>query len=1025
MPGDSRELFRSTDIKLSYLDPTMTMDSDIMGACLWYFDFYCYDFCTNIASETSYVKAKHVAQYIGVLDIDIDGMTPDNYLLHPSTKIVNECLEKTGLDYNMYFSGNKGFHVYLYDVDKFMVPRKLKKDFNEEKHYFRWALLRAGLGATLVDMVDFSPFKRNCGIRPYTCINPKSGCLPVLYAEVGGRKDIWEILNKPFEFDENLYDEYDRGHSDLPIDDSDDFVQKPKEIERKQTVKEIMCTGRRVTIEDIVREFMSAHPPKGPRNVVTDRWCYFKNREHTGRSCTNYLIHVSGVDQYRLRCLASDCLDCEILFRKKYLPATIIDTTGSFSSTTIDSDYISPTLYEEEGRMKLVLSPMGSGKTTALKHHLLEKYGNANNRVLFVVTRISQARFFEQYYRDCGVTSYLEFGEEADENNRFLFSDPNKQKIIVCINSLVRCTEITSSEVRIPVIDYLVLDEIESIIQSLLSSFLGKSRTGQMSIFKVFVTLMKTAKDVVMMDGLPSENIKRFLSEIKLWDQTKVYINPRTPDYRKYRVFNNLRSFYERFRQSKKKIVFISNAKTITQYFYLQCELEPKLCIVGDSLDTNKITIENPNANWTNLHALFYNTTVGPGASYDIANFEECYVYIDPRLASPIDVYQLICRIRKLVDKSVYMYIKMTDTKPTPIPNESDMIKKNSDLVVNYINLQHMFYDSDNLIVKKILDNKTNTYETKRVNLVGSSSGILQELSWDSRTLVIKYETNTFIQLYSLYEGLSEFNKNHINYIQTFQDLVNRNGAPEFLLTPMNSKEIETKITFQEKDIKEWNDYVKEHYHELDCKVVLAYPADLSTEYRQKLSEKLDLSQHPEEQFTFMRLLHVMSKTIPEVYFTEYFMIGERKRCILTTTRWTLISQNIRNICAYFDESVYVDSTGVLKGGFTNKSVTAGNVNDVMDCCMIIAKELEVDIKKPKASPKMFKAKVTALWQKILRHLGYATKKGVSGKNRTRVYSIDEDVLVIRLALMGLKQENNKWVQTSKTEAFNLLQTHW
>ena len=166
MRARAKPEFQTTDLYTGkHVNINMERDEftimELEECALWLFQFYNPD----------------VRFYFGVMDVDVDTEKYDlnDYGKELETKVKHEF---PGMPYDIYFSGNRGYHVYLYDARFWVKPDRYEKDKIQN-----WILATVkSLYGNLFEIIDTSIYTMNHGIRPYTINHPVTNKRPKLCA---------------------------------------------------------------------------------------------------------------------------------------------------------------------------------------------------------------------------------------------------------------------------------------------------------------------------------------------------------------------------------------------------------------------------------------------------------------------------------------------------------------------------------------------------------------------------------------------------------------------------------------------------------------------------------------------------------------------------------------------------------------------------------------------------------------------------------------------------------------------------
>lgn len=657
---------------------------DIYECVLWYFQF-----------RKQSDPPTHISQYLGVMDIDIDrdeGTSEQEYAIKKNAYLdvlVDKLYQMNYHSYRIYLSGTKGYHVYLFDPKLWVMPAVINpathNNWLEEQTKRLYPLLYTEL--------DMNIYHINKGIRNPLYPHPKTKRACRMLREKNAPDCVWEWLIAVVHTDVPMIVPY---ANTTPV--RNNVVQRP-------VINSTLVYSGDSIIAKLNAIFNNATVTKrsGTLHLVDSKYCPIKKGDHKDKGKVYINIYESHAT---IKCHHGKCAGSKVKVLKQERPltdfASLQETLleeGRIKTRTRALRVIKPEVQKHvestdiewalgETGMGIISAPMGAGKTTSVikwieeererqrqKRHLQGKPPKSF-KVMLLVTRITQAMNFGNKYP--GMKSYLDVEGSVSDN----------ESSVLCVNSLVRALSSTSP--IIPHFGLLILDEIEALIEALISAVMSQGgKSKQCRIWQLFKVLICGAKRVLFMDGILTERTARYLDKLMVLERCNLVQHEGQPDYREYINFRSNVNFDEAFDadcRSGKKVVIVSNSKSVLYTYAAKGSVyspQSNLTITGDSTKEEKMTAIDPNDEWTK-NILGFNTAVGPGASYDEVHYDVMYVICSPISCTPYSLYQMINRIRTLKDKTVKLFILYNEYKKFPSREELKLSKS-----TNIIKMHH------------------------------------------------------------------------------------------------------------------------------------------------------------------------------------------------------------------------------------------------------------------------------------------------------------------------------------------------
>lgn len=862
---------------------------EIYETVLWYFQF----------NEQS---AGSVSHYFGVMDIDLarGSLSDDDFLLKIKSYLPL-LLDKLHMmnyhSYRIYFSGNKGYHVYLFDPLLWRIPR------SHDEYGINWIEQQVELlYPELCNEVDYSIYHCNKGIRNFLIPNPKSGKVCSMVCEKNAPPCLWswliDIVNTQTPAEYPLDRNRPSTRKAVPFNK----LSRPSRVEYSDGQKPGSLLDKALSL-------CGASCWKSVKNnlyIPDIRYCPIKGGHHKNQGKT-YVLEYDGY--CTIRCHSVNCAHGDIIIREDTTPLTdfyhlqeYLKTKKRIEGITKRVRIIKPdkqkhVLPEDIGwalqeGLGIISAPMGSGKTTSTIQWITQtrteraerRTQNGKEpkpfRVLLLVTRITQAINFKSKYP--GMVSYLDKEGSVSQN----------ETSVLCINSLQRAMQ--QDTYAMPRFHLLILDEIESLIEAVIGTMLSKGKNRQCNIWQLFKCLIFGSKRVLFMDGILTERTARFLDKLKVLEMCNLVQHEGRPDLRKYINYRSDKKFGEQFDadcSSGKKVVIVSNSKQLL-YSFAQRGSQyavSNLVITGDSTDGEKQTAADPDEEWTK-ELLCFNTAVGAGASYDKIHYDVMYVLCSPVSCTPYSLYQMINRIRTLKEQEVKMYIIYNESTTVPTREELKIAKSTN--IIKMHNKQNEFqypldfYEKrDNAYFK--LDMNTTTYDVVRK--------LIKE-----QNLVLHHEDTHFIDTLIDYE-YKKLKFNHTPYYaKVLFDIIKKNGGRLKGFTDYKNVSTDEKklLSVSSRRLKkDGRDNYKVLALSSDNILTRKIPDDVGMEFKTQLNRYVQLNDI-ETQIRWCAFRRAITKSEPSVYEKELDTINTYNRAISNTLIFsTGLLESFKEVC--------------------------------------------------------------------------------------------------------------------------------
>lgn len=879
---------------------------DLEACALWYFQFY-------------KPGQDDVIFYLGVADVDVtispQYPTVESFLPELTRRIA---LALPNVPYDLWHSGNKGYHIYFYSARFWVKPPQFNKA--EINTWISGAV--AQLYGNLYDIIDSSIYVYNHGIRPFTIPNPRTKVLPTLIRYAFDDTPFWNWMM------ENI------------IDTRPNIIQLPVNPPSTTSLNSSSTAIDTYSVDhndmfDIIRQFFSETVNERVNFVhvrdnqytASSRYCPIARRSH--KRAKNFIsVHPYHA---KLFCFSVFCQKKHYLFSKSFPPLTqfynlaaglyqkqqIRSMPSSHKVLDPTTKYISKQDIDwclSGNGVGAVFAPMGCGKTQATISWLGDQ--PVNFKVLLIVVRQTQANNFAHEYPH--MKNYLKVKSHS------LY---DKRRLVVCLNSLSRVVE-GQPPFRVPEYDLLILDEIESIVEVLVSSALSQGKSKHCDIWDLLITLIKGSKRVLFMDGIPTKRTARYLDVINVISHLKVLEHHVRPDYRTYLIMYSGEEFLKEIRSkidAGKNVVLISNSKEQLDYFFSAVNVESSLMINGDSNKDIKATSSDPNTHWQK-RLLAYNTAVGAGASFDTSHYHYMFVVLTTSSCTPQVALQLINRIRKLESATVRLIVIFQD--PVVVPSKQELALKKVENIVGFHNKQEHYFPRYGIFTSAAKENI-------RLAVCKEDIKVVRELI-SNQMVVLKHENEEFLatSVEEEHDKLKLIWSTH--YRNKLFKLIRMNGGlvEETSKTP-NTKVLKLSAIFMKdearvhsinKDIQETNIIWQQHKH-LDAAI----------------TKKINMHVRLNDQnkfFLWMSLRRAITRSSPELYEYEFDKINSRKHVLNSIILFSNgIIEHFEKLRDLLEFQINY-TTGIFSGSF-NYSSFIGKETSMNNLCIRIASHVK------------------------------------------------------------------------------------
>jgi len=375
-----------------------------------------------------------------------------------------------------------------------------------------------------------------------------------------------------------------------------------------------------------------------------------------------------------------------------------------------------------------IKSSMGTGKTQLLKKIIEKNF--SNQRILYLSHRQTFTQNIYGTFKDLGFYNYLDGISEISTHD----------KIILQIDSLKHLFNIQN---KIQIFDFIILDEIESLLAHLSSPTLADKRHV---VCLILEQLLTKAKWVICMDADFNTRSYEFLT--KIGKKPTIIINDFRTVRKKFMFDNRYEIRYYQLLEdikNKKNICIICLSKnTLDDIYERIIKALPKVNIIRYTSmtdDEQKTALNNVNAEWIKYQVVMYSPTIESGLDFNKEHFNKIYCFLSSGSCSPRSFIQMVGRIRTITDhkiRCVYDNHMLFDNKKVYIPS----IDEFEELIISKLsNIQNFNFVSTGeneieLVRKKdaftrvFAHNYLENYE-KQIHFMSVLKEMIVEKEWD------------------------------------------------------------------------------------------------------------------------------------------------------------------------------------------------------------------------------------------------------------------------------------------------------
>ena len=323
----------------------------------------------------------------------------------------------------------------------------------------------------------------------------------------------------------------------------------------------------------------------------------------------------------------------------------LCNITQNIETPYLPKDLITKHMNTDKTQIIHIQSPMGTGKTTMMKHYL-DQY--PDKTVLYLSPRrtFSNDVFADLQYS--GFSHYKHIQKYQDNN------DGETPKRIICqMESL--------HKVKNQTYEIVIIDEIESDLTQLVSTETNKKFFENHRLFERFI---QDANKVISMDAFLSRHSCDTINNIKPNTETITIRNTHQTkkEWKAIEIdkFKDLRIQAVADLEEGKKVVFVCGIKKHAYDLLQQIDtVKYKTKIYTGTTSDKEKRFNNINEEWAKLDCLIYTGVITCGVSFNppTAHFDTVYCYISPNGSTARDMHQAIQRVRKFKIQRLYFCV--------------------------------------------------------------------------------------------------------------------------------------------------------------------------------------------------------------------------------------------------------------------------------------------------------------------------------------------------------------------------------
>lgn len=354
----------------------------------------------------------------------------------------------------------------------------------------------------------------------------------------------------------------------------------------------------------------------------------------------------------------------EVKMIRNYDTPRLPDNIKFHETLKVNEPLLSKGLFDGEGD-KLVISPMGTGKSKALSEYLgpykpkkstlntprkkrgiipKEKPEETPKKVLIVSFRKSFTDSLGAKYQ---AKDYRSFEGRID------FERDGVDRVICQVESL--------HKVNIPKhLDLVIIDEIESVCMQFSNKIMTKFGTLQNCVANL-QSLLLVANKVIYMDAFAGERTLAFIEKVGRKARLDVIQNVYKPKNKRLELLYRESHFNKALNEAlkvDKKVVIATTSKNKSKNLkaFIHSEFPKKVVKIYNSETNNseRKALSDPHLAWSQADVLIYTQTISAGISFELDHFDVLLGWMTSINSDYITVAQMISRVRNVSDYKIY-----------------------------------------------------------------------------------------------------------------------------------------------------------------------------------------------------------------------------------------------------------------------------------------------------------------------------------------------------------------------------------